>query len=254
MSRSRPSDPRRPVRATGRRSARRGVRILVVAVAILVLPATLALARATRHTPATVSAAHNSTLGETIVVDGRGRALYWLSGETTHHLECTSALCLKFWSPLTVASARSVLHAGAGVHGKLGVFRRANGAEQVTLRGLLLYRFSGDTRGGTAAGQGISSFGGVWRAVTAAATSVVTAPSSPSAGSTPSSPTTPGGSPGSPGPTSSSTVSSVSTSAPGVTSAGSSSTSTATITSSVSSPTTTTTTSTSSSYSYPYSY
>ncbi len=258
MSSSRSSEPRRRARAAGRGSARNGVRILVVALVGLAVPATLALARGrtTRHAlaPATVSAAHNATLGETIVVDGRGRTLYWLSGDTTHHLECVSALCLKFWPPLTVASARTALRAGSGVHGKLGLFRRANGVEQVTLRGLLLYRFSGDKRAGTASGQGIASFGGVWRAVTATATSGAAAPSTPGAGSTPSSPTTPGGSPGSPGPTSSSTVTSMSSSTPGVNSAGSSSTSTATSTMTVGSQSTTTTTSTTSSYTYPYSY
>jgi hypothetical protein len=39
------------------------------------------------------------------------------------------------------------------------------GREQVTERGDPLYRFSGDAAPGDARGQGISSFGGVWRVV-----------------------------------------------------------------------------------------
>lgn len=255
MSPSRSGDPHRRARAARGRSARRGLPVIAVALVILAVPATLALARGrtTRRAPVTVTAAHNAGLGETIVVDGRGRTLYALSGETTHHLECTSAACLRFWPPLTVASARSTLRAGAGVHGKLGLFRRSDGLEQVTLRGLLLYRFSGDQRAGTAAGQGISSFGGVWRAVT---TSGATGPSStPGASSTPATPPTSGGSPGLAGPTGSSTSTSTSTSAPGVTSASPSSTSTATSSASASSQSTSSmTTSTSSTYTYPYSY
>jgi predicted lipoprotein with Yx(FWY)xxD motif len=63
------------------------------------------------------------------------------------------------------------------VQGKLSIVRRANGILQVTLRGMPLYRFSGDTAKGQANGQGIKSFGGAWHAVTAASSS--TPPSTP---------------------------------------------------------------------------
>jgi predicted lipoprotein with Yx(FWY)xxD motif len=252
---------RRPRRSARSRPERHGLRILVLALAILAVPATLALARGrtTRHAPApTVTAAHNAALGETIVVDGRGRTLYALSGETSHHLECSSATCLKFWPPLTVASAHTTLRAGAGVHGKLGLFRRANGQEQVTLRGLLLYRFEGDSRAGMAAGQGIASFGGVWHAVTASATSTGTSPSSGTGGgSTPGAPGTGGGSSGSPGYGSGATTStSTATSVPGVTSQSVPPTSTATSSATTvsSQSTSSSTASTTSTYTYPYPY
>lgn len=157
-----------------RRPARRAAAVLVAGVALLAVPTTLALARArsTRGIAvrAAVDAARNAKLDATIVVDAHGLTLYALSGETVHQLKCTSAPCLKFWPPLTAASAHAILREGAGVHGKLGELRRADGVEQVTLRGLPLYRFALDKAPGSVAGQSVSSFGGVWHAVTAAAT------------------------------------------------------------------------------------
>ena len=73
--------------------------------------------------------------------------------ETTRHLLCTRA-CTHTWPPLTVASRRTKLRAGPGVHGRLGVFRRPDGRLQVTLRGFPLYRFSGDRTRDAANGTG----------------------------------------------------------------------------------------------------
>lgn len=122
--------------------------------------ATAPLATAAATTPI-VRAAHNAALARTIVVDARGRSLYRLSGETTRHLKCTAS-CLGFWPPLTVRSRHVRLVAGRGVHGRLGILRRAGGMLQVTLSGRPLYRFSGDRSKGAANGQGIMSFGGTW--------------------------------------------------------------------------------------------
>ena len=147
MPPSQPGVPSAVARSDRRRPTRRSISVLVLALVGLALPATLALARGrtTRHLTSrpTLTAAHNAKLGATIVVDAQGRTLYALSGETARHLKCSSALCVRFWVPLTVGSAHATLHAGAGVHGALGEFRRPDGSEQVTLRGLLLYRFVG---------------------------------------------------------------------------------------------------------------
>ena len=132
--------------------------------------------------PAVRSAA-NAKFEEQIVVDAHGRTLYALSPETSHHLLCKSGECLSAWPPLTVPSRKTKLKAGPGVHGQLGILRRGNGMLQVTLRGVPLYRFSGDSAKGAANGEGIKSFGGTWH-VLAAASSVppmpVTAETTPS--------------------------------------------------------------------------
>ncbi len=137
------------------------------AAAVLALAAGAALALA--MSASTVSSAPSSRLGERIVVSPQGRTLYALSPETTHHLLCKSSECLKFWPPLTVSSRKARLTDGSGVHGGLGVLRRSGGLLQVTLRGMPLYRFSGDHAKGQVNGQGLKSFGGTWHAVTAAA-------------------------------------------------------------------------------------
>ncbi len=114
-----------------------------------------------------VSSSHNAVLNETIVVDSHGRTLYALHPETTHHLLCRSRACFETWRPLTVHSASIKLVAGHGVEGRLGLLHRSDGKLQVTLRGLPLYRFSGDSAKGQAGGEGIKSFGGTWHAVKA---------------------------------------------------------------------------------------
>lgn len=126
----------------------------------------------------TVTSASNSMLGQQIVVDAHGNTLYALSPETTHHLLCKSRECLKFWPPLTVRSSKTKLKAGPGVHGRLGILRRGK-ALQVTLGGLPLYRYSGDSAKGEANGQHIHSFGGTWHVLSARSTASPTTPMTP---------------------------------------------------------------------------
>jgi predicted lipoprotein with Yx(FWY)xxD motif len=169
------------------RPARRRLAALLAAIAALALVAiatatALAVRGARAHAAATtrvVDAAPVASLGKTVAVTVHGRTLYALHPETVHHLRCKSRACLEVWPPLLVHSARVKLGAGAGVSGRLGLIRRGAHSYQVTLRGLPLYRFSGDGAKGEANGEGIESFGGTWHAVTAA----------PSAAATPATPT-----------------------------------------------------------------
>jgi predicted lipoprotein with Yx(FWY)xxD motif len=148
-------------RARTPRWARRELIALVATVATAAF-AVVALGRS----PATLGTAKNATIGGAIVVDAHGLTVYELRPETTRHLLCTKVDgCFQAWPPVRIASATAKLTAARGVRGKLGIIRR-NGIFQVTLGGHPLYRFAGDasTRG-TANGQGIHSFGGVWHVV-----------------------------------------------------------------------------------------
>jgi predicted lipoprotein with Yx(FWY)xxD motif len=122
---------------------------------------------------------------QTIVTTSSGAALYTLSGETPHHLKCTSSQCLSFWPPLKAKSAKSLSKA-TGIKGKLGVIHR-KGFTQVTLGGHPLYRFAPDKQKRVATGQDVMNFGGTWHVVTAS--SHTTSSSSTTTGSTT---TTPG--------------------------------------------------------------
>jgi predicted lipoprotein with Yx(FWY)xxD motif len=148
-------------------SAARGKR-LAVAAGLFGTAAASSVAIAAGVSPV-VEKASNSALNETIAVDVHGRTLYALHPETTHHLLCKSHACLEAWPPLTVRSEKIKLAAGHGIEGHLGLLHRPNHVLQVTLRGLPLYRFAGDSRKGEATGDGIMSFGGTWHAVKATA-------------------------------------------------------------------------------------
>ena len=115
-----------------------------------------------------MKAAWSTAVHRTVVVDGSGRALYHLSGETSRHVLCTGA-CLRAWPPVTVRSGHTKLVEGRGVQGHLAIFRRPDGRLQVTLRGFPLYRFIGDRVAGQAHGNGKHRSGGVWALVFARA-------------------------------------------------------------------------------------
>jgi predicted lipoprotein with Yx(FWY)xxD motif len=177
-----------PPKATGPREASRKLPHLATLTASLLLTGVAALfaSLALANVTPTLSASHNSALNKTIVVDARGRTLYALSPETVHHLLCRSHACLEIWRPVTVRSRAAGLRAARGVEGHLALLKRSDGKLQVTLRGLPLYRFSGDSANGQANGDGIKSFGGRWHVVPAkpaqAPPTAMSAPSPPSPG------------------------------------------------------------------------
>jgi predicted lipoprotein with Yx(FWY)xxD motif len=146
-----------------------GLLIAGIAGAAVAAMTGLALANA----PTTLATAHNSVVGETIVVNSSGRTLYVLKPETTHHLLCKTQSCFKIWHPVKVSSRNAKLTEASGIKGKLGILHR-DGFNQVTLAGDPLYTFAFDTAKGQASGQGIHSFGGTWHVVTATASTTMT--------------------------------------------------------------------------------
>jgi predicted lipoprotein with Yx(FWY)xxD motif len=181
----------RESRQTGRprRSGRpSGLLVCAAFLTVALIGSFAAMALASSSTAPTVGSATNAKFGERIVVDAHGRTLYALTPETTHHLLCRSSECLTFWPPLTVHSGNAKLKNGGGVHGHLGILRRAHNVFQITLDGLPLYRFAGDSAKGKADGENVKSFGGTWHVIAAA----TDAPMEPAmAGTTPSSPSPP---------------------------------------------------------------
>jgi predicted lipoprotein with Yx(FWY)xxD motif len=144
----------------GDRRRRRGIGAVVLAAAVVALLAMAAVAVAGSPTVGAAKA-KVGTKSETIAINGHGVAVYELLPETTHHLLCTSSMCLQFWPPVKVA-AGAKLTKGAGVGGKLATFKR-KGFTQVTLNGHPLYMFLEDGgKRGVANGDGIKGFGGTW--------------------------------------------------------------------------------------------
>jgi predicted lipoprotein with Yx(FWY)xxD motif len=153
-------------RLKGRRSGARLLRSSKVVACCVAIVAVLSFAGIAVAASATLATGKATVKGksETVVVDSRGATLYTLSGETAHHLKCTSSMCLKFWPPYKV-SANAKLTKAKGVNGTLSKLHR-KGFYQVTLNGHPLYRFLEDAgKKGSATGEGIVAFGGTWHVV-----------------------------------------------------------------------------------------
>jgi predicted lipoprotein with Yx(FWY)xxD motif len=182
---------RKPHKTTQSRRYPSGLAACAAVVTAALIAMFTAMALASSSAAPTVGSATNPMFGEKIAVDTHGRTLYALSPETTRHLLCKSSECLRFWPPLTVRSSKTKLKDGTGVHGLLGILRRAKGVFQVTLGGLPLYRYSGDSAKGTANGENLKSFGGTWHVITAATGATPVPTTTETTETTPSAPAAP---------------------------------------------------------------
>jgi predicted lipoprotein with Yx(FWY)xxD motif len=136
---------------------------LIAGVTALVAVALVGSAFAAKPTArsATVSTARTG-LGQ-IIVDGRGRSLYLFEKDTRGHSAC-SGTCAAYWPPfLTNGKSTAIKGAKASL---LGSIRRSDGSRQVTYAGHPLYFFSGDTKRGQTAGEGLHNFGAGWYVLT----------------------------------------------------------------------------------------
>lgn len=114
----------------------------------------------------TVAAANVSGLG-TVLVNGDGRTLYILSSEQGGKLTCTDDNgCTKVWPDTELPSGVSSGVAGSGVDSsKLSTVKSAGGKLYLTYGGWPLYTYTGDSGTMQSHGQGITSFGGTWYAL-----------------------------------------------------------------------------------------
>ena len=140
---------------------------LVAGAAAVVLSAVfgfgaLSSAAVTKSHSLAVVKAHVGLREEPIAVNSRGVPVYELSPETSHHLLCRmSNDCFNAWPPVKVAHGAK-LTKGPGLQGRLGTLSR-NGFTQLTLNGHPVYTFAGDGgHKGTANGDKLPSFGGIW--------------------------------------------------------------------------------------------
>lgn len=108
-----------------------------------------------------------------------GKTLYLFTADKANTTACTDA-CAAKWPPFVLDTGETV-KAGDGVTGTLATFARPDGTMQVTINGLPLYYFAGDTKAGDTTGQG---FGGKWFVADPAGTSPAPAASG-AGGSTP---------------------------------------------------------------------
>lgn len=108
--------------------------------------------------PAAAIALAETSLGE-VIVDAEGYTLYLFSQDQPNTSNCTGG-CRDSWPPAEVAEGFTV---GEGLDQSIfgTITRTDDGATQVTVNGLPLYRFGADAAPGDVNGQGV---GGVWYA------------------------------------------------------------------------------------------
>ncbi|BBY81235.1 hypothetical protein H7I53_03655 [Mycolicibacterium pulveris] len=97
-------------------------------------------------------------LGE-IVVDSSGRALYAFSADRPNQPTCYDT-CAETFVPL-LADGNPASGTGIDVAAAQTVPRR-DGGNQVTYKGIPLYRYAGDSGDKVAHAQGLDMFGGQW--------------------------------------------------------------------------------------------
>jgi predicted lipoprotein with Yx(FWY)xxD motif len=120
---------------------------------------------------ATTSAASPQAVVKTMSVSGLGAILVNSQGQVLYTftnngkaVACSSA-CLAAWPPVTLPAGVSTPTGPSGV-GTFGT-THTNGVTQVTLNGLPLFTYAGDSGPGVANGNDITSFGGIWKVVKA---------------------------------------------------------------------------------------
>jgi predicted lipoprotein with Yx(FWY)xxD motif len=132
----------------------------LIAITAVILVAGLAVAAQAASRSITLKSESATGMSTNVLANPKGRTLYRLKPETAHHVLCGSD-CLPFWPPLTVKSKSTKVKLPTGVKGKIGYLKRGK-RWQVTLKGLPLYTYSGDSAKGDANGQHIKTFGGTW--------------------------------------------------------------------------------------------
>ncbi len=96
-----------------------------------------------------------------VVVDDQGRTVYTLTDSAGKAVACTGA-CLSAWPPVMIAASETATGSGGA---KDVATVAVSGGDQVTINGLPVYTFSGDSGPGVANGDGLVSFGGTWHVV-----------------------------------------------------------------------------------------
>jgi predicted lipoprotein with Yx(FWY)xxD motif len=120
-----------------------------------------------------------TTLGK-VVVDADGRTVYVFDKDAAGSgtSACTAA-CLAKWPPVVASSGKPTV---SGVTGQLGTIKRDDGTEQVTLAGMPLYLYAGDSHAGDVTGQAV---GGTWWVVSPSGAKITTAAGSSSSAAPP---------------------------------------------------------------------
>jgi predicted lipoprotein with Yx(FWY)xxD motif len=109
--------------------------------------------------------------GVAVLTNAKGFTLYSFAPDTATKSACSGA-CATAWPPQAATATATSPYT---------TIKRSDGTTQLVFSGHPLYTFTGDTSAGTASGNGVNAFGGLWHVVPASGAAAPA--SSPSAGS-----------------------------------------------------------------------
>lgn len=116
--------------------------VAIAVIALLASPTAMSLAGANPKPP--VVKVKNASFGTILQSKNKLPLYYWSVEERAGgKIRCTGE-CARVWPPLVVKSRAAVPTTMAGVKGRFGVIKRADGRLQVTFRGLPLYAYHND--------------------------------------------------------------------------------------------------------------
>jgi predicted lipoprotein with Yx(FWY)xxD motif len=93
--------------------------------------------------------------GVTVLTNAKGFALYSFAPDTATKSACSGA-CAAAWPPQTASGT---------VTSPYTTIKRSDGSTQLVFDGHPLYTYIADTTPGTASGNGVNAFGGLWHEV-----------------------------------------------------------------------------------------
>ena len=103
--------------------------------------------------------ATTSTSVGTILTDSAGKSMYSFAADAKGVSNCTGS-CASYWPPVPVTGP--VPKDPQGVTAKLGELTRDDGTKQLTVDGMPMYTYVGDSAKGDTNGQGLNQSGGLW--------------------------------------------------------------------------------------------
>jgi len=125
-----------------------------------------------------VISTHSTSKGA-VLVNAKGRTLYWFAIDTPTASKCTGS-CATYWPPVI---GKPTAAGGTSLPMHLGSITRSNGQVQATYDGHPLYTYVGDTAAGQIKGNGQNLSGGLWWAATPSGAKLAAASASSSSSS-----------------------------------------------------------------------
>jgi predicted lipoprotein with Yx(FWY)xxD motif len=110
--------------------------------------------------------------GVTVLTNAKGFALYSFAPDTATKSACSGA-CAAAWPPQPASGT---------VTSPYTTIKRSDGSTQLVFDGHPLYTYIADTTPGTASGNGVNAFGGVWREVPVSGSAAPASSTSPGVG------------------------------------------------------------------------